>query len=180
MPRVSQMAVNVAAGLEFADGLRALLRQDPDVIMVGEIRDKETADIGVRAALVGRLFLSTLHTNDSTGAVARLLDMGIEPFLLASTLVMVLAQRLVRRICMACRESFDGDATRVAALRARPDFERTLGVLRSARGYWASPTTSPAACVCSAGRAVSSARARDSAGASGSSRCSRSTTTSAG
>ena len=131
MPRVSQMAVNVAAGLEFADGLRALLRQDPDVIMVGEIRDKETADIGVRAALVGRLFLSTLHTNDSTGAVARLLDMGVEPFLLASTLVMVLAQRLVRRICMACRESFDGDATRVAALRARPDFEHTLGVLRS-------------------------------------------------
>ena len=131
MPRVSQMAVNVAAGLEFADGLRALLRQDPDVIMVGEIRDRETADIGVRAALVGRLFLSTLHTNDSTGAVARLLDMGIEPFLLASTLVMVLAQRLVRRICMACRESFDGDATRVAAVRARPDFERTLGVLRS-------------------------------------------------
>jgi general secretion pathway protein E len=131
MPRVSQMAVNVAAGLEFADGLRALLRQDPDVIMVGEIRDRETADIGVRAALVGRLFLSTLHTNDSTGAIARLLDMGIEPFLLASTLVMVLAQRLVRRICMACRESFDGDATRLAALRARPDFDRTLGVLRS-------------------------------------------------
>ena len=131
MPRVSQMAVNVAAGLEFADGLRALLRQDPDVIMVGEIRDKETADIGVRAALVGRLFLSTLHTNDSTGAVARLLDMGIEPFLLASTLVMVLAQRLVRRICIACRESFDGDATRIAAVRARPDFDRTLGVLRS-------------------------------------------------
>jgi type IV pilus assembly protein PilB len=131
MPRVSQMAVNVAAGLEFADGLRALLRQDPDVIMVGEIRDKETADIGVRAALVGRLFLSTLHTNDSTGAVARLLDMGIEPFLLASTLVMVLAQRLVRRICIACRESFEGDATRIAAVRARPDFDRTLGVLRS-------------------------------------------------
>jgi len=131
MPRVSQMAVNVAAGLEFADGLRALLRQDPDVIMVGEIRDKETADIGVRAALVGRLFLSTLHTNDSTGAVARLLDMGIEPFLLASTLVMVLAQRLVRRICIACRESFDGDATRIDAVRARPDFDHTLGVLRS-------------------------------------------------
>jgi len=130
MPRVSQMAVNVAAGLEFADGLRALLRQDPDVIMVGEIRDKETADIGVRAALVGRLFLSTLHTNDATSAIARLLDMGVEPFLLASTLVMVLAQRLVRRICMACRESFDGDVTRVAAVRARPDFEHTLGVLR--------------------------------------------------
>jgi len=127
MPRVSQMAVNVAAGLEFADGLRALLRQDPDVIMVGEIRDKETADIGVRAALVGRLFLSTLHTNDATSAIARLLDMGVEPFLLASTLVMVLAQRLVRRICMACRESFDGDVTRVAAVRARPDFEPPIG-----------------------------------------------------
>ena len=179
MPRVSQMAVNVAAGLEFADGLRALLRQDPDVIMVGEIRDQETADIGVRAALVGRLFLSTLHTNDSTGAVARLLDMGIEPFLLASTLVMVLAQRLVRRICIACRESFDGDVTRIAAVRAaRTSTARSA--CSEVRGSWASPTTSPAACACSEGRAVCGARTRDSAGGWASSRCSRSTTTSAG
>ena len=177
MPRVSQMAVNTAAGLEFADGLRALLRQDPDVIMVGEIRDRETADIGVRAALVGRLFLSTLHTNDSTGAVARLLDMGIEPFLLASTLVMVLAQRLVRRICMACRESFDGDATRARRAAGTPGFRSHARRAPAARGYWASPTTSPAACACSAGGAVRSARARDSAGAWASSRCSRSTTT---
>jgi len=131
MPRVNQVALNSAAGLELADGLRALLRQDPDVIMVGEIRDRETADIGVRAALVGRPFLATLHTNDSTSAVARLLDMGIEPFLLASTLVLVVAQRLVRRICVGCRESSAVDDARFAALGSRPDFERTIDVLRS-------------------------------------------------
>jgi type IV pilus assembly protein PilB len=131
MPRVNQMAVNGAAGLEFADGLRALLRQDPDVIMVGEIRDRETAEIGVRAALVGRLFLSTLHTNDSTSAVARLLDMGVEPFLLASTLALVVAQRLVRRICLSCRESVTADTALLGTLRARSDYAQTLAVLRA-------------------------------------------------
>ena len=85
IPRVNQVQVNHQAGVLFSTGLRALLRQDPDVIMVGEIRDLETAEIAVRAALVGRLLLSTLHTNDSTGAVPRLLDMGVEPYLLAST-----------------------------------------------------------------------------------------------
>src|SRR5262249_3115211 len=105
MPRVVQTQVNVAANLDFASALRALLRQDPDIIMVGEIRDRETAEIAVRAALVGRLLLSTLHTNDSTSAVPRLIDMGVEPFLLASTLQMVVAQRLVRRVCESCRES---------------------------------------------------------------------------
>jgi type IV pilus assembly protein PilB len=95
MPRVNQVQINPAAGIEFATGLRALLRQDPDVIMVGEIRDGETAETAVRSAMVGRLLLSTLHTNDATGAVSRLLDVGIEPFLLASTLSLVIAQRLV-------------------------------------------------------------------------------------
>src|SRR5436309_4038043 len=124
MPRVNQIPVNPAAGLDFAGGLRALLRQDPDVVMVGEIRDRETAEIGVRAALVGRLLLSTLHTNDAPGAVPRLLDMGIEPFLLASTLVLAVAQRLVRKICVSCRESVAVGRGTMAALRGRPDFDR--------------------------------------------------------
>jgi type IV pilus assembly protein PilB len=131
MPRVNQIPLNLAAGFDFASALRALLRQDPDVIMVGEIRDSETVSIGVRAALVGRLFLSTLHTNDSTSAVPRLLDMGVEPFLLASTLVLVMAQRLARRICVACRESAAPEPRALAALRARPDFEHTVRGLQA-------------------------------------------------
>jgi len=99
--------------------------------MVAEIRDRETADIAVRAALVGRLLISTLHTNDATGAVPRLLDMGVEPFLLASTLALVVAQRLVRRICLSCRESVAPDETVLRAVRARPDFEQTVTVLRA-------------------------------------------------
>ena len=131
MPRVNQIPLNAAAGFDFASALRALLRQDPDVIMVGEIRDSETVSIGVRAALVGRLFLSTLHTNDATAAVPRLLDMGVEPFLLASTLVLVMAQRLARRICVACRESSAPEPRVLAALRTRPDFERSVRVLQT-------------------------------------------------
>ncbi len=130
IPRVSQIPVNPGAGVEFATGLRALLRQDPDVIMVGEIRDRETAEIGVRAALVGRLLLSTLHTNDAVGAVPRLLDMGIEPFLLASSLSLVVAQRLVRRICVSCRESLPPDASLLRTLRLRADFDETIRVLQ--------------------------------------------------
>jgi type II secretory ATPase GspE/PulE/Tfp pilus assembly ATPase PilB-like protein len=122
MPRVNQVSVNQPAGLDFAHGLRALLRQDPDVVMVGEIRDKETADTAVRAALVGRLLFSTLHTNDATGAVARLLDMGVEPYLLTSTLTAVVAQRLVRRLCPECRESYEPRAAELEAIRGRPDF----------------------------------------------------------
>jgi type IV pilus assembly protein PilB len=129
-PRVNQTSINPVAGVDFATGLRALLRQDPDVIMVGEIRDRETAEIAVRASLVGRLLLSTLHTNDSTGTVPRLLDMGIEPFLVASTLSLVVAQRLVRRICPNCRESVDADESVAAAIRQRPDFARTVEVLQ--------------------------------------------------
>jgi type II secretory ATPase GspE/PulE/Tfp pilus assembly ATPase PilB-like protein len=131
MPRVNQVQINSAAGIEFATGLRALLRQDPDVIMVGEIRDGETAETAVRSALVGRLLLSTLHTNDATGAVSRLLDMGIEPFLLASTLSLVIAQRLVRRLCVSCRESVAADASVLKAPRARPDFEQMIQLLQA-------------------------------------------------
>jgi type IV pilus assembly protein PilB len=131
MPRVNQVQVNPSAGLEFATGLRALLRQDPDIIMVGEIRDRETVEIAVRSALVGRLLLSTLHTNDATGAVSRLLDMQVEPFLLASTLALVVAQRLVRRICLNCRESLTPDTSVLKALCSRPDFDRTVDVLQA-------------------------------------------------
>src|SRR5688572_17960069 len=101
---VNQIHVKPAIGLTFANGLRSIVRQDPDVIMVGEIRDPETAEIAIQAALTGHLVFSTLHTNDAAGAVSRLLEMGVEDYLLASSLLGVLAQRLVRRICMACRK----------------------------------------------------------------------------
>lgn len=100
---INQIPVNPKRGLGFADGLRAILRQDPDVVMVGEIRDRETADISIRSALTGHMVFSTLHTNDASGAIARLIDMGVEPFLIASSLQAVLAQRLVRRICPSCK-----------------------------------------------------------------------------
>jgi type II secretory ATPase GspE/PulE/Tfp pilus assembly ATPase PilB-like protein len=103
---VNQGEVNSEIGFSFADGLKAILRQDPDIIMVGEIRDVETAQIAIRAALTGHLVLSTLHTNDAAGAVNRLIDMGIEPFLIASSLIGVLAQRLVRVICPKCKEHY--------------------------------------------------------------------------
>src|SRR3546814_13522813 len=96
--------------MTFAAGLRAILRQDPDVVMVGEIRDPETAQIAVQASLTGHLVLSTVHTNDAVGAITRLRDMGIEPFLLASTVRLVLAQRLVRRLCTRCRPPRENDA----------------------------------------------------------------------
>ena len=100
---VGQTQVNAKVGMTFAAGLRAILRQDPDVVMIGEIRDRETADIAVQASLTGHLVLSTVHTNDAVGAITRLRDMKVEPFLLASTLRAVIAQRLVRRLCPACR-----------------------------------------------------------------------------
>jgi len=106
LPGVNQVQVNNKAGLTFAMGLRSFLRQDPDVMMVGEIRDGETADIAVRAALTGHLVLSTLHTNQAAGAPSRLIDMGIEPFLLASSLIGVMAQRLVRKLCPRCRHPY--------------------------------------------------------------------------
>jgi general secretion pathway protein E len=112
-PHVSQIAVNTKAGLTFASGLRSILRQDPDIIMVGEIRDTETAHIAIQAAMTGHLVLSTLHTNNATAALTRLSDMGIDKFLITSTLIGVLAQRLVRCLCPSCKESvslLDADA----------------------------------------------------------------------
>lgn len=103
---VGQIQVAPKIGLTFASGLRSILRQDPDVIMVGEIRDLETAEIAIQASLTGHLVFSTLHTNDSVGAVTRLIDMGIEPFLVGSSLDGVVAQRLVRRLCDQCKEPF--------------------------------------------------------------------------
>src|SRR5213075_72243 len=100
---VNQIHVKPQIGLTFANGLRSIVRQDPDVIMVGEIRDFETAEIAIQAALTGHLVFSTLHTNDAAGAVSRLLEMGVEDYLLASSLLGVLAQRLVRRVCEKCR-----------------------------------------------------------------------------
>ena len=104
---INQTQVNSDIGFNFASALREILRQDPDVIMVGEIRDRETADIAILASLTGHLVLSTLHTNDAPGAITRLIDMEIEPFLIASSVEMVIAQRLVRRLCMECREPAD-------------------------------------------------------------------------
>lgn len=104
---VNQVQINTQAGLTFASGLRAFLRQDPNIIMVGEIRDGETAELAVHAALTGHLVLSTLHTNSAAGAIPRLLDMGVESFLLSSTLNAVLAQRLIRRICNDCKEDYE-------------------------------------------------------------------------
>lgn len=100
---ITQIQVKPEIGLTFADGLRSILRQSPDIIMVGEIRDRETADIAIKASLTGELVLSTLHTNDAPGAITRLMDMGVEPFLIASSLVLVEAQRLVRKLCTHCR-----------------------------------------------------------------------------
>src|SRR5204863_6478274 len=101
---VNQIQVNTKSGLTFAAGLRAILRHDPDVVLVGEIRDKETAEIAVQASLTGHLVFSTLHTNDAPGAATRLVDMGIEPYLVSSSLELVAAQRLVRLICPKCKE----------------------------------------------------------------------------
>ncbi|AKM10663.1 GspE/PulE family protein [Croceicoccus naphthovorans] len=117
---VGQTQVNAKVGLSFAAGLRAILRQDPDVVMVGEIRDKETADIAVQASLTGHLVLSTVHTNDSVGAITRMRDMGVEPFLLASTLRAVIAQRLVRRLCKVCRREGEIDPALGEILNIKP------------------------------------------------------------
>ncbi|HYC76713.1 MAG TPA: ATPase, T2SS/T4P/T4SS family, partial [Planctomycetota bacterium] len=114
---ISQIQVSNKKGLTFAAGLRSLLRQDPDIMMVGEIRDEETARISIQAALTGHLVLSTLHTNDSAGAVTRMLDIGVEPYLVASSLIGVIAQRLVRLICPECREDFDPDVETLAELK---------------------------------------------------------------
>jgi general secretion pathway protein E len=119
--------VNPRIGLDFASGLRAILRQDPDVVLVGEIRDRETGEIALQAALTGHLVLATLHTNDAATAVTRLLDMRLEPFLIASSLLGILAQRLVRRRCRACDGAGCGDC-RDTGLAGRTAIAELLGV----------------------------------------------------
>lgn len=114
---VGQTQVNTKAGMSFARGLRAVLRQDPDIVMVGEIRDGETAEIAIQASLTGHLVLSTLHTNTAVGALARLVDMGVEPFLISSSLSALIAQRLVRRLCVACRQPYEPDLAQRSLLR---------------------------------------------------------------
>jgi type IV pilus assembly protein PilB len=117
---IMQVAINEAAGMTFGKSLRSFLRQDPDIIMVGEMRDLETAQISIQASLTGHLVLSTLHTNDAPGAVTRLLDMGVEPFLISSTLMAVLAQRLVRTTCTNCRTPFEPTEEQLALLNLSP------------------------------------------------------------
>jgi type IV pilus assembly protein PilB len=117
---IMQVAINDAVGMTFGKALRSFLRQDPDIIMVGEMRDLETAQISIQASLTGHLVLSTLHTNDAPGAVTRLLDMGVEPFLISSTLMAVLAQRLVRTVCQNCRTPFEPTEDQLALLNLSP------------------------------------------------------------
>ncbi|NGO38945.1 type II secretion system ATPase GspE [Limisphaera ngatamarikiensis] len=117
---IMQVPINESVGMTFGRALRAFLRQDPDVIMIGEMRDLETAQIAIQASLTGHLVLSTLHTNDAPGAVTRLIDMGAEPFLISSTLVAVLAQRLVRKICRDCRTPFEPTESQLALLNLSP------------------------------------------------------------
>jgi len=126
---IRQCQVNRKAGITFADGLRSILRQDPDIIMVGEIRDSETAEIAFQAALTGHLVLSTLHTNDAPGALTRLVDMRVEPFLISSSVVGVLAQRLLRRVCKRCAESYVPPEPILRRLGAQPGakFKRGIG-----------------------------------------------------
>src|SRR5699024_5470481 len=117
---IGQTQVNTKVDMSFARGLRAILRQDPDVVMIGEIRDLETAEIAIQASLTGHLVLSTLHTNTANGAIARLRDMGVEPFLLASSLIGIMAQRLVRTLCAKCRTPWPADTRECELLHADP------------------------------------------------------------
>ena len=116
LPLINQFQVQTKIGLTFSKALRTLLRQDPDVIMVGEIRDEETARTAIQAALTGHLVFSTLHTNDACSAITRLINMGVEPYLIGAALNMVLAQRLVRRMCPKCRQPYEPPATLRKAL----------------------------------------------------------------
>jgi type IV pilus assembly protein PilB len=138
---VNQVPVNVKRGLTFAAALRSILRQDPDTVMIGEIRDKETLDIGIKAALTGHLVLSTLHTNDAPSAVTRMIQMGIDPFLVASSVILVAAQRLGRKLCDHCKKKVDAPRERLVDLGMTPDeiegavIYQANGCRRCAQGY---------------------------------------------
>jgi len=139
LPGVGQMPVNPKVDMTFARGLRAILRQDPDVVMVGEIRDRETAEIAVQASLTGHLVLSTLHTNSAVGAVTRLVDMGVDAYLLASSLVGILAQRLLRTLCPHCKATYSADGATCERLgldsAAPPQLFRAVGCDQCQHGY---------------------------------------------
>ncbi len=126
MMGVNQVQVNPKAGVNFASGLRSILRQDPDIVMVGEIRDRETAEIAIHAALTGHLVFSTLHTNDAAGAATRLIDMGIEPFLIASSAIGIMAQRLVRKVCDRCKKPYTATPVLLRELGLSPTGEVTF------------------------------------------------------
>lgn len=128
IPGANQVQVNPVAGMTFSNGLRALLRQDPNIIMVGEVRDTETAELAVQAALTGHLVFSTLHTNNAATCLPRLLDMGVEPFLIASTVRVVIAQRLVRQLCPECREVFKPDDTIIKQITKSFDIDGNGGI----------------------------------------------------
>jgi type IV pilus assembly protein PilB len=138
---VNQVPVNEKQGLTFAAALRSILRQDPDTVLIGEIRDTETADIAIKAALTGHLVLSTLHTNDAPTAVARLIDMQIDPFMVASSVLLLSAQRLVRRLCKECKEAYPApkqvalDAGYAEAERENLVLYRPKGCPRCKGGY---------------------------------------------
>jgi general secretion pathway protein E len=132
MDGINQIHVNAQIGLTFASGLRHIVRQDPDVIMIGEIRDLETAEIAIRSALTGHLVFSTLHTNDAPSAITRLVDMGVENYLLASCLIGVLAQRLVRIICRDCRIEYLEEAKKLKALELEVKDSGQVAVFRGA------------------------------------------------
>ena len=127
IPLIRQTQINPKAGLTFATGLRSILRQDPDIVMVGEIRDKETAEIAVQASLTGHLVLSTLHTNDAPSALTRLIDMGVEPFLISSSVIAILAQRLVRVICPKCKEKYKPTKEELKGMHLSQDIELFRG-----------------------------------------------------
>jgi len=131
IPRISQIQVNPKIGLTFASGLRALVRQDPDIIMVGEIRDKETSSLAINAALTGHLVLSTLHTTSAGGALPRLMDMGAEPFLISSTLNVVIAQRLVRKLHEK-KEKYKLESEQIKELEKYCDLDRIMDILKEA------------------------------------------------
>jgi type IV pilus assembly protein PilB len=131
---ISQVHVNRKAGLTFATALRSFLRQDPDIIMVGEMRDCETADIAIEASLTGHLVLSTLHTNDAPSAVVRMWEMGVEPYLVAATVIGVLAQRLPRRICQECREQYEVKGSELRRFGFKPQNEDETVTLWRGRG----------------------------------------------
>ncbi len=128
IPGLNQVQVNAKAGMTFASGLRSILRQDPDIILVGEIRDGETAEIAMRAAITGHLVFSTIHTNDAVSSINRLIDMGIEPFMVSTALIGVVAQRLVRRICTNCREEYTPGPDEVELLKLKPGQKLYHGV----------------------------------------------------